>query len=105
MVDVRGKGGKFREVKVSVNTYNKLKEVIDKQGVFKINYHNYRSAVYQAAKSLNEPVCGTHDFRYGFAQNRMSELQSKGMDYYNARQEVSYEMGHVRPGITEVYLR
>ncbi|MFW5758984.1 MAG: phage integrase N-terminal domain-containing protein [Bacteroidota bacterium] len=106
LIDVRGKGGKFREVKVSVNTYNKLKEVVDKDGVFKTNYHNYRSAVYQAAKSLNEPVSGTHDFRYCFAQNRMSELQTKGgMDYYSARQDVSIEMGHVRPGITEVYLR
>ncbi len=48
---------------------------------------------------------GAHGTRHGYAQCRMSTLQSAGLTYSEALKTVSHEMGHLRSEITETYLR
>ena len=48
---------------------------------------------------------GAHGLRWCFAAERMDELQGHGMSRDQALAEVSSEMGHNRPEITEHYLR
>lgn len=48
---------------------------------------------------------GAHGCRHSYAQARMDDLQGAGYRYQDALLVVSQEMGHFRPGITEVYLR
>ncbi|MCY4012817.1 MAG: site-specific integrase [Gammaproteobacteria bacterium] len=47
---------------------------------------------------------GAHGLRYGYAQNRMRELMHHA-EHRLALALVSEEMGHLRPGITQTYLR
>jgi len=48
---------------------------------------------------------GIHGLRHSYAQRRMHELAKLGHDRDQALLVVSQEMGHIRPEITEVYLR
>ena len=48
---------------------------------------------------------GAHGVRHAYAQERMHELRSQGLDRWRALEVVSQEMGHFRPEITETYLR
>lgn len=48
---------------------------------------------------------GIHGCRHSYAQRRMSELPKLGYTRDQALLCVSQEMGHLRPEITEVYLR
>lgn len=48
---------------------------------------------------------GAHGLRHSYAQDRMIELQNRGLTRNQALETVSQEMGHFRPEITETYLR
>ena len=48
---------------------------------------------------------GAHGLRHSYAQERMTELQNRGLLREVALETVSQEMGHFRPEITEAYLR
>lgn len=48
---------------------------------------------------------GAHGLRHSYAQERMTELQNRGLSRDAALETVSQEMGHFRPEITETYLR
>ena len=48
---------------------------------------------------------GAHGIRHTVAQLRMDYYQEIGMDYNEAREIVSQELGHFRGSITETYLR
>lgn len=49
---------------------------------------------------------GLHGLRHSYAQRRMHELtRNVGLSFKKALRVVSQELGHLRPGITLVYLR
>lgn len=100
------KGGKPREIQVSPDTYKRLEQAVERgDGVFRVNRNTYRNHVSQAAKAIIEQRTGTHDFRYNFAQARYGEVVRSDYSHEQALQQVSWEMGHERADITELYLR
>ncbi len=99
------KGGKPRDIQVSKHTYNQIKSVISRDGQFRVNQKTYQGKVNAAAKLAGEQCTGTHDFRYNFAQNRYSQYIESDYNSVQAQQAVSWEMGHERADITQLYLR
>jgi len=104
---IDGKGGKDREVPLSGETYQALKDLVDKSesGIFTFDMNDYRDALKDAAKATDQPYNGSHGLRWNFAQEKFQELQKQGATYEEALQEVSHLLGHERPDITEHYLR
>lgn len=115
---VVGKGGLVREVQVSHELAQRLEEVrldapqrVTDRGV---HYHQYydinggqrwSSSWSQASRAAMGWSNGAHGLRHSYAQERMGELQRSGLQYRDALEVVSQEMGHFRDTITEVYLR
>lgn len=105
--EVQGKGGKIRDIQVSVKTYNDLKEVIDQKDSFDFNGRTYRNDLEKIARFIGENPenKGSHGLRWNFAQDRFSEVQLKAdVNDIRALSIVSEEMGHIRASITEHYL-
>jgi len=115
---VVGKGGLVREVPIPRPLAEELESrrlpapirVTDRQVYYAQAYDlgggngwsaSFRAASYRAL----EWSTGAHGLRHSSAQERVDELQNRGMDYREALEVVSQEMGHFRPDITEVYLR
>ena len=48
---------------------------------------------------------GAHGLRHSYAQERMNELQQRGMRYDQAKATVAQEVGHFDKDTTEAYLR
>ena len=48
---------------------------------------------------------GAHGLRHSYAQNQLVRYQAEGMNWNEAREAVSKELGHFRPKITHRYLR
>ncbi|RMD57735.1 MAG: hypothetical protein D6828_03365 [Nitrospirae bacterium] len=105
-IEVQGKGGLIRDIKVSGETYKELKGYIRENGVFLIDKDDYRAELRASAKMTNQEYTGSHGLRWNFAQERFNVLQEKaGFTYEQALKQVSEEMGHHRADITEHYLR
>jgi len=107
LVHVDGKGGKERELQISPATYAELKSAIAAgDGVFRMDdYKEYLQALQNAADETGQSYNGSHGLRWGFAQERMGELQKNGLTFEGALLQVSEEMGHARSDITEHYLK
>ncbi len=106
VIEIKGKGGKIRELHVSPMIYEKILNTIKTEGNFKIDKNDYRTDLRQACESCNEKYTGSHGLRWSYAQERMERLQSAcGMSYEQSLCEVSRALGHERPDITEHYLR
>ena len=103
---VEGKGGKEREISVSVETYHTVERVLQENGGnMEFDKNDYREAIKEAAEASGQDYTGSHGLRWNFAQERMEELQEHtSMTYEERLQEVSWEMGHERADITEHYL-
>ncbi len=105
------KGGKARDLIISKETYQKLESYIKENGKFNIGRNNgerqkLREDIKQAAAITGQKYTGAHGLRHCYAQERVSEKENvQGKSYLNAISEVSKEMGHERPSITEHYLR
>ena len=104
VVNIRGKGGKRREIYISKNTYSEL-EKCTKDGVFKVAKTTYTSAVRDAALVAGQRYTGTHDFRHSWVQNRYNSILEMGYGTGQALSATSEDIGHVRPDITELYLK
>lgn len=105
--EVQGKGGKIRDIQVSLETYKALKETIDEKGSFDFTDRSYRNDLEKTARFIGENPenKGSHGLRWNFAQNRFSEVQlNADVNEIQALSIVSEEMGHVRASITEHYL-
>lgn len=115
---VVGKGGLIREVLLPFDLARQLENhrlqnpltVQDR----KIHYRQYyaigggkawSSSFSAASKRALGWSHGAHGLRHTYAQWRMEELQQRGLLYSQALTIVSQELGHFRPGITEVYLK
>jgi len=115
---VAGKGGLVREVLIPDELAERLEATrrpepitVTDRGVHYIqHYHvaggkNWSNSFSAAAKRILNWSAGAHGLRHSYAQERMNELQSQGLNRDLALETVSQEMGHFRPEITETYLR
>lgn len=106
VIEIKGKGGKIRELCVSPMTYEKISNLIETEGRFLIDKNAYRADLRHACEISTERYSGSHGLRWTYAQDRMESLQSvHGMSYEQSLCEVSRDLGHERPDITEHYLR
>jgi integrase len=123
---VTGKGGLKREVLLSRETAARLeerrlevpREVMDRGiryvQVYAISGGNRWAVSFSAAseRALGWSR-GAHGLRHSYAQERMRELQGlrelsgkpAGLEYREAKEVVSQELGHFRGEIVETYLR
>ena len=105
IIETKEKGGKVGDVLVNFNTYKKLENHFINNDKFKINYQAYLNDLKLAAKISNQKYQSSHGLRWTFAQNRVRDYQQKAnYSYYEAIQQVSWEMKHFRASITEHYL-
>ena len=115
---VVGKGGLRRYVLIPAKLAERLEVrrldqgriVIDRGIRYESRYdigggQAWSSSFSAASKRVLGWSTGAHGCRHSYAQARMDELQGAGYRYQDALLVVSQEMGHFRPGITEVYLR
>ena len=104
-VEVKGKGGKIREIGMSLKTYDRLtKAIAAGGGLYHTNKGNYREALQKAAQKTDQRYEGPHGQRWSWAQARHDELQRRGMSYEASLTQISKEMGHARSDITCHYL-
>lgn len=100
------KGGRQRTMKVPVDTYKEVREIIKKDGVFRYQHYEYSQAAAKAFSDCGEEWNGTHGLRWNFAQRRFGELKRDGaLTHDEALKIVSFELGHSRPSITLHYLQ
>ena len=107
-----GKGGKERDVTISEQTYQELDRTLEPGRVL-VNAEAYRKAVYRVQKALGFRTFGTHKIRrtsayrffsdqsYALRATRLTSLTASA----TARSATAERLGHVRPGITQIYLR
>lgn len=115
---VEGKGGLVREVLLSNELAKQLetarlvepRQVVDR-GVnytqhYEIGGGRAWSQSFSAASQRELGFStGAHGLRHSYAQERMDELQARGMSYENAKGTVAQEVGHFDKETTEAYLR
>jgi len=115
---VIGKGGLIREVRLPPSLSKRLEErrlaeprkVVDRRVNYTQHYDlkagiNFSSSFSSASKRSLGWSNGAHGARHSYAQLRMTELRTNGVDRNTALRVVSQELGHFRPSITLVYLR
>ena len=115
---VQGKGGLTREVMIPHELAARLEErrldapqVVTDRGVFYQSSYDigggqrWSNSVSAASERTMGRSTGAHGLRHSYAQERMTELQNRGLSRDAALETVSQEMGHFRPEITETYLR
>jgi len=115
---VVGKGGLVREVVLSRELATALEArrlteprlMIDRG----VHYHQYYAigggrtwsqSLSAASKRELDFSNGAHGLRHSYAQERMAELQQRGMRYDQAKATVAQEVGHFDKDTTEAYLR
>lgn len=115
---VVGKGGLTREVSLPRELARRLeatrlsepRQVTDRGVHYQQHYginggQRLSSSWSQSSNGALGWSNGAHGLRHSYAQERMGELQRAGLQYRDALETVSQEMGHFRDTITEVYLR
>ena len=115
---VTGKGGLTREIRLSQDLSDKLEsrrfdepQPITDRGIHYQTRYDVSGGI-KWSKSFSAAStralgwsAGAHGLRHSYAQDRVSELQSRGLVFEQALETVSQEMGHFRPDITKTYLR
>ena len=91
----REKGGKLSRKELSPNLVQKIKEN-SIQGKYEINKRTYARDLQKKIEESGQKYNGTHGIRHTYAQRKLET---------NSKAEVSQEMGHSRPEITDTYLR
>lgn len=115
---VAGKGGLVREVLLSRELAARLeatrlgepRPVTDRGVNYRQQYDlaggRARSQSFSAASQRELGFSnGAHGLRHSYAQERMEELQGRGMSYEQAKGTVAQEVGHFSAETTEAYLR
>ena len=101
------KGGKETEHFVSVPTYRRLEEYVDRHGKLESDYFAYVEAINAAARKTGQyaPGRGSHGLKHNFAQERYLECITHGMSHEQALQQTSLETSHFRLRETLTYTR
>ncbi len=115
---VEGKGGLVREVMISKHLSDRLeekrftepKQVADRGVNYTQHYdigggQAWSQSFSAASKRELGFSNGAHGLRHSYVQERMEELQSRGMKYEEAKGTVAQEVGHFAKDTTEAYLR
>jgi len=115
---VIGKGGLIREIiipkeltkKLEYNRLDQPQKIVDRGINYNQKYNisggqRWSNSFSSASKRALNWSGGGHGLRHSYAQERMNELHFLGNNYIESLEIVSQEMGHFRPGITEIYLR
>jgi len=115
---VVGKGGLVREVMLSRELVTALEArrlegprlVIDRGVHYSPHYdigggRAWSQSFSSASKRELGFSNGGHGLRHSYAQERMTELQQRGMRYDQAKSTVAQEVGHFDKETTEAYLR
>ena len=115
---VDGKGGLVREVLIPHELSERLEALrletpqrVTDRGIFYHSHYDigggqrWSNSFSAAADRALGWSTGAHGLRHSYAQDRMIELQNRGLTRNQALETVSQEMGHFRPEITETYLR
>ena len=115
---VQGKGGLVREVMIPRELAARLEErrldtpqAVTDRGVFYQSQYDigggqrWSNSVSAASDRTMGRSTGAHGLRHSYAQERMTELQNRGLLREVALETVSQGMGHFRPELTEAYLR
>lgn len=115
---VVGKGGLVREVVLSRELATALEArrleeprlVIDRWVHYRQHYdigggRAWSQSFSSASKRELGFSNGGHGLRHSYAQERMNELQQRGMRYDQAKATVAQEVGHFDKDTTEAYLR
>ena len=115
---VVGKGGLVREVVLSRELATALEArrleeprlVIDRGVYYSQHYdigggRTWSQSFSSASKRELGFSNGAHGLRHSYAQERMNELQQRGMRYDQAKGTVAQEVGHFDKDTTEAYLR
>jgi integrase len=106
MIEIKGKGGKVRQVPVSIEIYTNLQNRLD-HGPWAVDPAAYRVSLRQAAHRSGQEYArhGTHGLRWNYAQSLMDNLIRENVAYEVALTQISKLLGHERAGITCLYLR
>lgn len=101
------KGGKETEHYVSVATYLRLEQYLQKYGKLESNYSEYVAAITLAARETGQytPGRGSHGLKHNFAQERYLECINHGLSHEQALQQTSLETSHFRLRETLTYTR
>ena len=101
------KGGKETEHFISVETYLRLDEHINRHGKLESDYFAYVEAINQSARKTGQyaPGRGSHGLKHNFAQERYLECIKYGMSHEQALQQTSLETSHFRLRETLSYTR
>jgi len=114
---VTGKGGLVREVMIPKDLARELEarriepQRVTDRGVYYTRQYDigggnaWSKRVSDASMRALGRSTGAHGFRHAYAQERMRELQNRGVPYNEARRLLSQELGHFRPEVVETYLR
>ena len=92
----REKGGKLSQKELSPSLVSKLKENAP-GGKYEVNNRTYSRELKKEIEKTGQVYNGTHGIRHSYAQKCLENGMGKS--------EVSQEMGHTRPEITDTYLR
>ena len=91
----REKGGKLSRKELNPTLAQKIKEnAVD--GKYEVNKRTYSRDLQKKIEESGQKYNGTHGIRHSYAQKRLET---------NSKAEVSQELGHSRPEITDTYLR
>jgi hypothetical protein len=91
----REKGGKLSRKELNPNLAQKIREnAVD--GKYEVNKRTYSRDLQKKIEESGQKFNGTHGIRHSYAQRKLET---------NSKAEVSKEMGHSRPEITDTYLR
>jgi hypothetical protein len=96
-LSVQGKGGKEITKELSPQMVQQLRSHANANGVYQVSRSSYSKDVRDAVTKEGNDWHGTHGIRHTYAQQELLNGKTK--------EEVSREMGHVRPDITNTYLR
>ncbi|MCX8021354.1 MAG: tyrosine-type recombinase/integrase [Syntrophorhabdaceae bacterium] len=101
-LEIKGKGGKLREVKIS-KALGEAILLLMEDGLFQIDRNKYSSALKKACYETGQRWHGSHGLRHNYGQEKY--LHYALQDPENAKQMVSKDLGHNRENITNTYLR
>jgi integrase len=115
---VVGKGGLQREINIPKQLERELENrrletpaTVTDRGIHYTQYYAigggqaFSQSFTDASQRALGMSHGAHGLRHSYAQERLAQYQADGQTWDEARLEVSKELGHFRPEITNKYLR
>lgn len=113
-----GKGGLAREILIPYDLAHRLEQrrldeprAVTDRGIHYESYYDingglaWSKSFTKASMAALDRSAGGHGLRHSYAQERLSELQTRFYSYKEAKLIVSQELGHFRQDVVNTYLR